>query len=361
MYALALVLPFLAGAFASPISARWASSGNGSPSDPLPFADGFPSPSKQQVSQIELQAHGLLPQGIPPTLSPIGVTNVQLVEFAERTEAVFFEEFLFNVTNKVPGYDVLPPNIDYDDLVMFLNQSVAMEELHSLAGTSILAHFNQTDIQPCTQYNFPVSNIAESLTLAAVTQSVVFGTLGDLALRWAENGDFAFVQIAVQIAAAEGEQAGKLRTLLNKTSIELPFTTQNSIDFTFTALQGFVVPSSCPNLNAINLTTFEPLTVLSNLGPQDSQAQFQIGNSKYQSGSKYWVVYLNGLSIPIVEPLAFVTSDSETVTLQGSFPYTEHEMNGLTIAAITDTQGPFSSAEDVAAAAIWAPGLILVN
>ena len=43
------------------------------------------------------------------------------------------------------------------------------------------------------------------------------------------------------------------------------------------------------------------------------------------------------------------------------FPYQEYEMDGLTIAAVTDNVGPFSDASEVAAVTLYGPGIIEVS
>lgn len=46
------------------------------------------------------------------------------------------------------------------------------------------------------------------------------------------------------------------------------------------------------------------------------------------------------------------------VHFTASFPYQEYVMDGLTIAAVTNSVGPFSDASDVAAATLYGPGII---
>lgn len=74
---------------------------------PFPLQDGFPSPSKVQVKDIEEHALGTLPNGPPPPkISQEGITNLQVIAFNELFEVAFFTELLYNVTQQVPGYEV---------------------------------------------------------------------------------------------------------------------------------------------------------------------------------------------------------------------------------------------------------------
>lgn len=76
---------------------------NRGPSHQLP--DGFPTPSPSQLNQIEANAHGTLPNGPPPpTISNMGIVNLQLIAFNELFEVAFFHELFTNITDNVPGY-----------------------------------------------------------------------------------------------------------------------------------------------------------------------------------------------------------------------------------------------------------------
>ena len=183
-------------AFAAPLEAR---------SNPLPLDDGFPDPSPDQFKQIFVEAHGTLSNSTPPaTISQEGITNLQLIDFAERIEAVFFEELLYNVTTNQTGYDI-PSWVDRNYVIEFLNTVQKTEELHNLNAAGALAHFNQPPIRPCTEYHFPVSTFEESITLAMTLTSNVFGVLGDVVTIFAQNGDSSLVRGVLQTATAEGE------------------------------------------------------------------------------------------------------------------------------------------------------------
>ncbi|KZP01797.1 LsdA family protein [Calocera viscosa TUFC12733] len=358
------------GVSAAPSTPRWYSapdstdaSSSGSNGSPFPFADGFPTPSPQQLQQIEIDAHGTLSNATPPAnISAQGLVNLRLIDFGERIEAVFFEELFFNVTTGVPGYE-LPSWVDYDYFVNFLNVTQHVEELHNLNAVNALAHFNQTAIQPCTRYNFPVSNLEEAVTLAMTFTSNVFGLLGEVVQIFAQNGDVGLVRGIVQAVANEGEQNGFFRYLLGRVPDELPFTTVSNRDFSFTALQGFVDPTSCPNIDLISadLKTFASVTFLDTPVAKTEDVRLSLSIDKYVNGTAYNVVYVNQLNNPVVVPATYVSSDATSVIIKATFPFDEHLMNGLTIASVTDQAGPFANVDAVATAAIWAPAFAVVN
>ena len=329
--------------------------------DPFPLDDGFPSPSDSQVQAITLRAHGLPPNFNPGnSISPEGLAVFQLLTVTEPVESAFWNQLKYNITTCQPGFDVIPSNIDKDTLIAFLDQSLAMEELHAIAANLAVEHFNGTVIEPCTDFSFPVSNLEEALIFNTILQANVFATLGDAVRRLVLGGDATLAQLLVNVAAAEGEQAGQLRTFLNKTAIELPFTTFGSLDFTYTAIQALTV-GSCPNIDAINLKTFDALTVLDMPGPANQTVQYQVAKDKWVDNTSYNVVYFNSANVPIVEPATWVSEDDTTVTISANFPYTANELNGLTIVSVTDKPGPWNTVAEAADVAIWAPGFILVN
>jgi hypothetical protein len=49
------------------------------------------------------------------------------------------------------------------------------------------------------------------------------------------------------------------------------------------------------------------------------------------------------------------------ITFQADFPFTNNNLFGLTIAAVTNSSGPFITANDVANKTLFGPGLIYPN
>lgn len=155
-----------------------------------------------------------------------------------------------------------------------------------------------------------------------------------------------------------------------KVPSELPFLTTGIRDFTFTFLQGFVVPGSCPNMNLIPLKTFGTLDLLtSNVAATDQTLSFCIDPSaadqsangalitaaRQQGFKNVSLSYINSLNTPVTVPIQNIQTSGNSVTFDANFPYAENLMNGITIAALTNGAGPFVDAQDVADATLFGP------
>lgn len=73
------------------------------------------------------------------------------------------------------------------------------------------------------------------------------------------------------------------------------------------------------------------------------------------------MTYINQLNTPIVERMNIISSNNETVVAEALFPYERYLLNGLTIAVVTTSGGPFVNAAEVSQATAFGPGLITVN
>jgi len=333
----------------------------------FPLSNGFPNitnPSSQ-LTAIELAAMGTLSNAPPPaTVSADTLTSLEFVAFNELTEVAFFTELLFNITNNVPGYSIAGDGVE-QFVVNALVAVQAQEELHALNANGALKHFGAQPILPC-EYSFPVTTFAEAIALAATFTDVTLGTLQDVQSKLATDGDAGLIKGIGSVIGQEGEQNGYYRTLLNKIPSALPFLTTSTREFAFSALnQNFVVKGSCPNLNEIKLPIFGPLTVVTpNIQPVTQNLQFSIDLNDVSGAGSYSgfsVVYINQQNLPVVEPLLSPTQSGSVVSFSAAFPYGQFEMNGLTLAAVVRGSGPFASANDVAAAALFGPGLIEIN
>jgi hypothetical protein len=347
----------------------------------FPLSHGFPTVShpSSQLTAIEVQAHGTLPNGPPPpSITADTETSLELIAFNELFEVAFFTELLSNITNNVPGFQIADSN-ERNTVITALTAVQAQEELHALNANGALSHFGVSPVQPC-QYNFPVSDFTSAIALASTFTDVVLGTLQDVASTLAIDGDGGLIGGIVSVVGQEGEQNGFYRNLLGKIPSALPFLTASTREFAFSALnQNFVVPGSCPNIGEINLPIFRTLTVdTQNIQPKSQTLQFSVsvdtgkGNSSHgswkrdsQHDSSYYtslsVVYINQQNLPIVETITDVSIKDETVTLTAQFPFDQFLMNGLTIAAVTSHAGPFASADAVAKDTVFGPGLIEIN
>lgn len=122
------------------------------------------------------------------------------------------------------------------------------------------------------------------------------------------------------------------------------------------------MPNSCPNINTIKLPIFQPLTVVTNpVQPKDQLITFSVPVDKPTPPSGLSLVLINGQNIPLVEQVQNAQVSNGVATFQANFPFSENVLDGLTIAALTSSAGPFTSAEDVAKVTIAGPGLIEVN
>ena len=157
-------------------------------------------------------------------------------------------------------------------------------------------------------------------------------------------------------------QNGYYRTLLDLIPSEAPFLTRSTGPWAFSVLnQMVIVPGSCPNENIINLPIFGALTVdTQNIKLKNQDLQFTFTNNGTDTDS-ISVVYVNQQNLPVVEKPKDVKVDGTSVTVTAFFPGAKNIMDGLTIAVITNSAGPFQSADDVAAATLFGPGLIEIN
>lgn len=352
-----------------PPSSSGSSDGSSNPFS-FPLSNGFPNiqnPSSQ-LSSIETQAHGTLPNGPPPPSAPAAddLVSQRLIAFNELWEVAFFTELLFNVTNNVEGYQFQDQS-ERQVVIDAITAVQAQEELHALNANGVLGHFNAGPIQPC-KYVAPVSDLKSAIGLARTFTDVVLGTLGNVQQHLGQNGDAALIPGVAAVIGQEGEQNGFYRSLLGLIPSAAPFLTASTREFAFSALnQAFVVPGSCPNANTIDLPVFGTLNVLTqNIAPQDQSIQFSFSAtgaySQYTNYQGLSLVFINQQNTPVVAQITSASVDSHgTVTFSAQFPFTENLMFGLTIAAVVEGQGPFANAAAVAAATKFGPGLIEVQ
>lgn len=372
-------------------SGRPLNSSNGSPSDfKFPLSNGFPditNPSRQ-LSAIEKQAGGTLSNNPPPAgfkPHPDSLTSLGFIAFNELFEVAFFTELLQNITTGVSGYGRSDIGSEYDEVVKTLTAVVAQEELHVLNANGAFKTFTGNSIQPC-EYQFPVDNFMDAIGLASTFTDVVLATLPDIQTIFAtiqDDGanDAGLVRGVGSVIGQEGEQNGFYRHLLGKQPPALPFLTGGARNFAFNAiLQNFVVSNTCPSLNLLvqgGLNQTDVLNVLTtDFALEDiSAAEFSYqtilpatasGNSFLVHPSKSsrpnYLTYINQQNKPFSVPISNETVDQETgaIKFTAPFPGKTNDLNGLTIAAITSTAGPFTSPDDVAAVTLFGPGLIEV-
>lgn len=376
----------------------------------FPLANGFPNianPS-DQLNQIQQDARGTLPKAAPnapapATPQPDSLTSLGFIAFNELFEVAFFTELFNNVTTGASGFregDLLGQ--DKAKILSILKIVIAQEELHELNANGAFQKFTGQMIQPC-QYNFPVSNFNQSISLASTFTDVVLGTLPDIQTLFANANDNALIRGVGSVIGQEGEQNGFYRDILGKNPSALPFLTASARDFAFSAIvQNFVVPGSCSSsldiLQRGGLTIFDLLTVVNPpTTPMNQKVMFRLktfsqkmefsGEAAADSVSSHensttapqkqqdnlFLTYINQLNAPISVPIEDAKkiddnhnndnddhSSSITIQFSANFPGADNLMNGLTIAAVTKGKD-FVDVGAVANNTLFGPGLIEIN
>jgi len=386
-FASAALLGLSAIASARPTPGSY-SSGSSSGSDgqvdfEFPLDNGFPNVTNPSavLTTIEEQAHGTLPNGsAPPPPHPDSLNSLAFIAFNELFEVAFFTELIYNITNNVNGFDQIP---NRDQVLGILKVVQAQEELHELNANGAFNKFTNQTVTPC-EYVFPVDTFDSAIAFASTFTDIVLGTLPDIQTIFGDNGDNGLIRGVGAVIGQEGEQNGFYRELLGKIPNALPFLTGSAVDFAFNAInQGAVVPGSCDaSLDLLlhpaagtPLVEFGVLTLLTDpkdiTSATDSEIQFSFQTesssthngppSSYAQHESLFLTYINQQNVPFSVPLLNEQFQHDAVTFTASFPGQSQEMNGLTIAAVTSTDGPFATPDDVAAVTLFGPAPIEVN
>lgn len=158
---------------------------------------------------------------------------------------------------------------------------------------------------------------------------------------------------------------------LDKVPSESPFLTTVPAPFAWSALQGFVVPNSCPYpVSNINLPIFPPLAVnggaIASLEPHDQTLSFTADLSSSEAAKAYigkdnlFLTYTTGQQLPVSLGITDVKWEGSKISFKAAFPYSKYVMQGFSHAALT-TSNTYDSADAVVQSALAAPGLIQVN
>ncbi|KAJ6090274.1 hypothetical protein N7486_009089 [Penicillium sp. IBT 16267x] len=110
-----------------------------------------------------------------------------------------------------------------------------------------------------------------------------------------------------------------------------------------------IVPGSYPD--SLPVPVFGALNEL--------RFSFYINETNYNT-EDLSLVYINGQNSSVVEKLSNVI-DNNYVHFTALFPYQQYQIDGLTIAALTNSVGPFSNTTNVAAATLYGPRIIEVS
>ncbi|KAL8828183.1 MAG: hypothetical protein Q9191_002736 [Dirinaria sp. TL-2023a] len=330
----------------------------------FPTPDGFPNLSPAQLARVEKAAGGPLPNGpLPTSLKSGAVTALQLLANNELFEVAFFTELLNNVTSNARGYDIKSshPELNRDFVIKALSTIVEQEKIHALGANAILVSAKQAPIAPC-EYQFPVSEFKDAILLAQTFTDLAIGTLPEVQTLFATDGgdEVANVVLLGSILGQESQQDGFYRTLQQKTPSAAPFITGGSAGFAFTALQMFIVPGSCPKpLSSIGLPTFKPLTLINK--PQGKNTTITFSVTGPVDCEKQSIVYLSGQNLPLTVPCHTKVGSNGTTLVTVAFPFDAGFSNGLTIAALVNGKGNFTTPDAVAADTVYGPGLIEVD
>ncbi|KAL9621490.1 MAG: hypothetical protein Q9160_004020 [Pyrenula sp. 1 TL-2023] len=333
---------------------------------PPPLVSVSPDPPKDVLNNIQQQALGTYPNSdAPATLQPSSCTAFQVIAFNEIHEVAFFTELLAKISAPHPGqFDIHNPK-KKELAIKTITAIIAQEELHAINAQTVLAKVCKLPIiQPCT-YQYTYNSFDEAIALASTFTDVVLGTLSDTQGLFATNKDNGVIPLVGSVIGQEGEQDGYFRSLLGKVPSALPFLTGGSGRFAFSAInQNFVVPRSCPqdNFNTIKVPALGKLVLDEKSAPAVSACKqtlsFKLTDTAVKpvnDCSGLSIVYINQQNKPVVRPLS--------KTCQAEFPYDKDTMafNGLTLAAVTPSAGPFKDPDAVAAAATFGPALIEVG
>jgi hypothetical protein len=256
------------------------------------------------------------------------------------------------------------------------------EEMHAYNANDAVRYFTDgSHILPCT-YIFPgVSDFSSAIALAQTFTDMYIGLLTNIQQRTAKNlgaDSNSIIYVLAQALGQEGQQSGWFRSLQRKPPSAEPFLTSSTREFSFSWLQRFIVPGSCPNMEDIPLRIFPPMDVAVDevAGDKDGLVTLLVPgpvDPKRQS-----VAFVNGALVPTVVPFrvkgvsgdcgGLVVNDdpsrcgSPLITrITADFPYTRNVMHGLTLAAVVWNGPKLITAEDVTNATVYGPAVVECN
>lgn len=125
--------------------------------------------------------------------------------------------------------------------------------------------------------------------------------------------------------------------------------------YAFTALQSFIVPGSCPNIQNLqkNIPTFQPLEV-QGTNVNKGVATFAVPG---KLGKDMMVAYLTGQLEPVIVNIGASYKRGAFTYFTAPFPFKKDIFSdGLTVAAVVKDCTKATTAAQVAANTVYGPG-----
>lgn len=267
-----------------------------------------------------------------------------------------------------------------------LTNEQQQEQMHAYNANDAVRYFTSgKHVLPCT-YNFPVSSFHSAIAFAQTFTDMYIGLIMDVQMRTAQylGSEYAplIVYALAQALGQEGQQSGWFRTLLGKPPSAEPYLTPSTRELTYSWLQRFTVPGSCPNATGtgaeidIPLRTFPRLDVC---GEVNKKGPLTLCAPGVVDPKKMSVALVNGSLMPIVLPITIVKrgvcdagggryqkplacgvngADGVVTTFTVNFPYENNVMNGLILVAVVESDGAYAIADDVSDKTLFGPAVI---
>lgn len=360
----------------------------------------------------------------PPMPKEDSLISLGLIAFNELFEVAFFTELIDNITTSAPGYDNVPDRDNVLRILTTVQAQEELHELNAngafetFVGTAIepckysfpVDNFEDAIALASTFTNVVLSTLPDIQT--------VFGDQGDVGLirgvgsvigqEGEQNGfyhqilgqvpnqlpfltggsrDFAFNAILQNFVVPDS--CPNVELLTGGTGASDGMDGAESSD-------GIEMQSGktgkgnrsgrsgkhnkrqqTESSQSSGLRLLNTLTVVTDPNDfsieQDIYAEFSfdtsnagVGNSKVQSqtlsSGGLFLTYINQQNAPFSVEIGTKTDKiSGPTNFKASFPGKTKDLNGLTIAALTKSKGPFASPDDVADDALFGPALIEVN
>jgi hypothetical protein len=272
--------------------------------------------------------------------------------------------------------------------------------MHAYNANDAVRYFtNGSHMFPCT-YQFPVSTFAEAVDFAQTLTDMYIGLLANIQQRTAlhlGSDSNSIIYVLAQALGQEGQQSGWFRSLRRIPPSAEPFLTTSTREFAFGWMQHWIVPGSCPNMDAIPLRILPPLTITAvSIGDASHSGNVTLVAPGTLDPDSQRVAFVNGALVPTVVPFKIrqttpcigddrvrngmtTTQNGQTVLASGTatsagpggsegcvalteitadMPYAHNVMHGLVLMAVVENRAEFITAQDVTDATLYGPALL---